>query len=359
MKGAAAEFVFDQLPDVTLTDYKAVTTELKNRFAQIEDPDAYAVLFANRDQQSCESLQEYAAELTHLYEKAHPNRSTRVKHEDVKRRWLDGVQDQKSAKHMEFVKNPQTIQEAIKELVKLQRLDSHDDHKPKTSKDAVNKNLRSEKELWPGESSNQLFSNKVQPESYKQQHRQVVQRCQRISRCHKKQNPLTRSTNHQLHQSREQVVRGNEPSDYPSHVQNNRHESPQNDQNTKRFQCFRCCGYNHIARNCPSRQVSSYRGDSQPWLRSVQSMPSNLHLHKRTSNQSDRCGSGNKCPPFQLSKSDPVLHSSMKGPSNMVHNTGKSCSSYSVQSPFPPNTQYATSVKNQQTTSAPKFASYT
>ena len=195
----------------------------------------------------------------------------------------------------------------------------------------------SEKELCPGESRNQLLSKTAPNESHKQGHRQSVKGCQ-SSRCDKRPGKHC-----------------NEPSYHFPVVQPSRCENPWNEQIAKRFQCFKCSGYNHIARNCPSRRIPSYRGDSQPWLRSAQSMPANLHLYGGTSNHSDRCNSVNKSPHIQRSKSDTVFHTSVNGPSNMANHTGQLCSSYSLQSPFPLDTQYTTGVEHQQTSNATTF----
>ena len=129
MKDQAAVFVFDQLPKAALTDYKAFKREMKNRYRRVENPDTYAVMFSNRNQLSNESVQDYAAELTMLYDKAHPHRDAATRRDDLKRRWLDGVRDRKGSRQVEFVKAPANMEEAIDALIKYQGLGSHGSHK--------------------------------------------------------------------------------------------------------------------------------------------------------------------------------------------------------------------------------------
>ena len=148
MKGPAAVFVFDQLPESTLTDYKALKAELKNRYRKVENPDTYAVMFTSRNQQSNESVQDFAAELTMLYDKAHPRRDAKTRCEDLMRRWLDGIKDRKSAKQVEFVKSPATMEDAIDAYVKLQGL-NHGSHSHKASRTTNQADFSSDDEDEP------------------------------------------------------------------------------------------------------------------------------------------------------------------------------------------------------------------
>jgi hypothetical protein len=59
-------------------------------------------------------VEEYAAELKKLYDKAHANRDEQTRDEDLLRRFLDGVQDDKARFHVEFVID---IDEAVYEIV--------------------------------------------------------------------------------------------------------------------------------------------------------------------------------------------------------------------------------------------------
>ena len=126
MRGNAADFVFDQLPEDVLSSYESLIIELKNRYHKVESPDMYTSLFCNRDQMDGESGQDYAIELTMLYRKAHPNRGQTVRDEDVLQRWLEGLNDRVAAEQIQFVKAPKSLQEAVSALVTYESINSHD-----------------------------------------------------------------------------------------------------------------------------------------------------------------------------------------------------------------------------------------
>jgi len=117
LQGAAGDFVFGQLSKNTRGSYKSLTRELKIRFRVIENPKAYGVKFSKRDQKCNESVEEYAASLKDLYNKAYPDRDTKTRDEDLLRRFLDGLYDEKAKEQVEFVKAPRTIDEAMFEVV--------------------------------------------------------------------------------------------------------------------------------------------------------------------------------------------------------------------------------------------------
>ena len=122
MRGSAAEFVFDQLSSKDRKDYSKLKAELAKRFHQIENPKAYGAMFSKRNQKSSETLEEYAAELKRLYNKAHPKRDERTRKEDLLRRLLDGAIDKEAASQVEFVKHPNEIDTAVSEIIMYQQL---------------------------------------------------------------------------------------------------------------------------------------------------------------------------------------------------------------------------------------------
>jgi hypothetical protein len=69
--------------------------------------------FTNRNQSEGESVEDYAAELKRLYDKAHSNRDSKTRQEDLLRRFLDGLNNEKARFHVEFVKDPKNIDEAV------------------------------------------------------------------------------------------------------------------------------------------------------------------------------------------------------------------------------------------------------
>jgi len=91
--------------------------ELDTRFRSIENPKTYGVKFTRRDQKIGETVEEYAAVLKELYDKAHPGRDEKTRQEDLLRRFLDGLTDEKAKFQVEFVKAPISIDEAVDEVV--------------------------------------------------------------------------------------------------------------------------------------------------------------------------------------------------------------------------------------------------
>ena len=116
IQGVAADFVFVQLPRSTLQSYRALTTELENRFRKIESAKSYAAKFSKRTQMSDESVETYAAELKRLYDRAHANRDKETRQEDLTRKFFDGLLDDQS-RQVEYFKDPKTIDESVSLVV--------------------------------------------------------------------------------------------------------------------------------------------------------------------------------------------------------------------------------------------------
>jgi len=120
LQGAAGEFVFNQLLPRTRANYSKLTDELNCRFQVIELPKTFRSRLAKRAQKFGESVEDYAADLKRLYDKAFPERSHKVRQEDLLRYFLDGLSDDQARQQVEFVKEPASIDEAIIEVVTFQ-----------------------------------------------------------------------------------------------------------------------------------------------------------------------------------------------------------------------------------------------
>jgi hypothetical protein len=117
LHGEAAEFVFDQLSRETRQNYKQLIAELNNRFRHVETTKAYAARFSNRRQKPGELPEDYAADLKKLYDKAHKNRDQVTRQEDLLRRYLDGLCEDQVRFHVEFIKEPDNIDDAVYQTV--------------------------------------------------------------------------------------------------------------------------------------------------------------------------------------------------------------------------------------------------
>jgi hypothetical protein len=129
LQGVAGEFVFGQLTHEARNDFVVLVTELKNRFRRVETSKAYGIQFSRRDQKPGESVELFAAELKRLYDKAHANRDSAIRCEDILRRFLDGLYDWEASFQVEYVKEPSTVDQAVVEVVNYQeakRFSRHD-----------------------------------------------------------------------------------------------------------------------------------------------------------------------------------------------------------------------------------------
>lgn len=117
LQGKAGEFVYGQLTRDARSSFKSLARELKNRFRKVETSRTFGAKFSNRNQQVNESVEEYAAELKRLYDKAHANRDKYTRKEDLLRRFLDGIQDDTAKFQVEYVKEPVDIDQAVFEVV--------------------------------------------------------------------------------------------------------------------------------------------------------------------------------------------------------------------------------------------------
>lgn len=117
LQGKAGEFVYGQLTRDARSTFKGLTHELKNRFRKVETSRTFGAQFSNRNQEAGESVEDYAAELKRLYDKAHANRDKCTRREDLLRRFLDGIQDDRARFQVEYVKEPEDIDQAVFEVV--------------------------------------------------------------------------------------------------------------------------------------------------------------------------------------------------------------------------------------------------
>ena len=120
LQGPAGDFVYSQLPADARSSYGRLVRELNSRFQVVETRKTYAAQFSNRTQKPGETTEEFAAELRRLYNKAYPSRDAQTRKEDLLRKFLDGLYDERARFHIEFVKEPDSIDQAIYEAVNFQ-----------------------------------------------------------------------------------------------------------------------------------------------------------------------------------------------------------------------------------------------
>ena len=87
----------------------------------METSKAFWLQFSHRNQKYGETVEEYAADLKKLYDKAHVRRDRETRREDLLRRLLDGLADDKARFHVEFIKEPNDIDNAVFQVVCFQQ----------------------------------------------------------------------------------------------------------------------------------------------------------------------------------------------------------------------------------------------
>lgn len=120
LQGVAGDFVYGQLSHDIRTNYPLLVEELNNRFRVVETRKTFGVKFNNRVQKPNESVEDFAADLKMMYDKAHGRRDPETRREDLVRKFLDGLCDERTRFHVEFVKNPENIDQAVDEVVNFQ-----------------------------------------------------------------------------------------------------------------------------------------------------------------------------------------------------------------------------------------------
>jgi len=113
----AGEFVYGQLSAKIRGSFSKLTRELEFRFRKIETAGTFRTKFSHRKQKAGESVESFAAELKRLYDKAYPDRDRKTRKEDLLRKFLEGVQDETACHLVEYVKSPDSIDEAAFEMV--------------------------------------------------------------------------------------------------------------------------------------------------------------------------------------------------------------------------------------------------
>lgn len=114
--GNAADFVFGQLKEETVTSYETLVAEIESRFGTLENKRVYKTQFNNKRQGKGESLEEYAADIKRLYDWAHPSRDASTRQEDLISKFLQGLWDPKARQYIELHREPSSIEEAVQQV---------------------------------------------------------------------------------------------------------------------------------------------------------------------------------------------------------------------------------------------------
>lgn len=302
LQGAAGEFVYEQLSYTIRTDYQALVDEINNRFRVVETKKTFGVQFSNRTQKPGESVEEFAAELKRLYDKAHSNRDLETRQEDLLRRFLDGLSDERTRFQVEYVKEPDNIDQAVFEVVNFQetkRRPNGKEHETPNRPKRPTRRVQDDDEQC--DSSNELDDEtedriaRVPTRASKNKPiaNATGQMAQLNSQTEGKNGPEANGSNavtsNDLKQLRETMEKinlsvdnlsqrvqvletkrnqprpnnrapGNPRNNDRQRVPNSQNQAPAQNQNfskTVSFECFKCGQEGHYARNCPTLPVFS------------------------------------------------------------------------------------------------------
>ncbi|CAC5410305.1 Retrovirus-related Pol polyprotein from transposon opus,Retrovirus-related Pol polyprotein from transposon 17.6 [Mytilus coruscus] len=254
--GEAGDFVFDQLPSKTLDKYTKLIKELRNRFGVIESSRTYKLQFSRRRQFSGETPEKFASELKRLYDKAYKNRDFKTRQEDLLQRFLLGLQDYKARIHIELNKDPQTIEEAVHEVItysETMKNPNPDENNKKTVRQ-VKKNfgqLNGKKTTDDGKPNTIPNSNNTEVTEQKSKtltikEDELKSLFDKMFEC--KQSEI----------QNKQITKPN-PSQIPHPGYNNQNNGPRSP-----LICFRCGQPGHMARNCTGNPKRNDKMDVKP-----------------------------------------------------------------------------------------------
>jgi len=247
LQGAAGDFVYGQLSQATRSNYQSLCAELKSRFRVVETRKTFWMQFSNRMQQEGETVEEYGAELKKLYDKAHTCRDTDTRREDLLRRFLDGLLDDKARFHVEFVKEPHDIDEAIYHSVCFQETKQRhkiNEHIRTTSDGSSNENQSQNNNTYARTASGKNKVIKVENENQTTQPSSQID-LEKLREIMREEIQNSQATNHS---------QSNGYSKYGYSHTMGRNQNPknwkQNNFRPKRV-CYNCGDPSHFKRDCP------------------------------------------------------------------------------------------------------------
>ena len=117
MRKSAGEFVFYTLTPEVHSNYRTLAKELMTCYRKVESKKGYQSKWTSLRQTAGQNEEELAAEIKRIYEKAFPGRDTESKQDDLLTKFLQALSDNAVRLAMEYVKDPDDIDEAVEFVV--------------------------------------------------------------------------------------------------------------------------------------------------------------------------------------------------------------------------------------------------
>ena len=117
LRGDAGEYVFGTVKEKVRRNYKALVKTLDRQYRVIESKRSYRREWAELRQTHGQSVEELAARIKVLYNKAFPDRDYKTRREDVVAKFFDALTDTTLKAQVQFVKDPQNIDQAVREVI--------------------------------------------------------------------------------------------------------------------------------------------------------------------------------------------------------------------------------------------------
>ena len=279
LQGVAGEFVYGELPQEIIGNFSKLIEELESRFRTVETNKTYETQFSKRSQLCGETIEEYAAALKRLYDKAHVSRNPESLREVLLRRFLNGLIDDQARFEVEYHKDPSNIDEAVSHVVNYMEAKKtpHTDEGCETGKDRK-KTVRFESdssETDESDSSDLRDELRLRLKKRKKSVRKVfttkkknlqksktVNSDEAVPSADESISNTVNSLETQIEKIVEEklkVLRDNTASNRDPVGMAVRNQSGKN-----RIQCFFCRNFGHIQRECPQLRQSQELKGQQP-----------------------------------------------------------------------------------------------
>ena len=117
LRKKAGEFVFGSVSRKVRSNYDKLVRELRMRYRTVESKRGYKLKWTELKQTPSQTVEELAAHIKFLHDKAFPNRDQKTRREDMVSKFFEALTDTGAKAQVQFVKNPKNIDDAVKYVV--------------------------------------------------------------------------------------------------------------------------------------------------------------------------------------------------------------------------------------------------